>query len=105
MTDVIGSAEVTGSAEATGSADDAASPTAVRVRAVVEGALGHSLAVWPYAAPLADFPLATYDSLMQLEAATRLETEFGLAPGALDTADVATLQAATARLVYLTESP
>ncbi|MFE2967431.1 hypothetical protein ACFXKC_27915 [Streptomyces sp. NPDC059340] len=97
--------DIDGSAEATGSAEDAASLTAVRVRAVVEGALGHSLAAWPQAAPLAEFPLAAYDSLMQLEAVTRLEKEFCLATGALDTADVATLQAATARLVHLTETP
>ncbi|MFE6030695.1 hypothetical protein [Streptomyces niveus] len=76
-----------------------------RVRAVVEGALGHSLAAWPQAAPLADFPAAAYDSLMQLEAVTRLEKDFGLATGALDTADVATLQAAATRLVELTGTP
>ncbi|MET7899597.1 hypothetical protein [Streptomyces mirabilis] len=102
MTDVDGSAEAT---DAAGFAEDAASPTAVRVRSVVEGALGHSLAAWPQTAPLAEFPSAAYDSLMQLEVVTRLEKEFCLATGALDTADVATLHAATARLVHLTETP
>ncbi|MCX5375106.1 acyl carrier protein [Streptomyces sp. NBC_00091] len=76
---------------------------AARVRAVLEGALGHPLTAWPDSAPLAEFPSAAYDSLMQLEAVTRLEKEFGLEPGALDTADVATLTAATARLRALTE--
>ncbi|MFG2995397.1 hypothetical protein [Streptomyces sp. NPDC048340] len=74
---------------------------APRVRRVLEGALGQSLADWAGGAPLAEFPAAAYDSLMQLEAVTRLEKEFGLEVGALDTADVTTLDAATARLAEL----
>ncbi|MEV0774993.1 acyl carrier protein [Streptomyces sp. NPDC050428] len=72
-----------------------------RVRAVVEGALGRSLDDWPADVSLTEFPSATYDSLMQLEVATRLEREFGLETGALDTGDVGTLDSVAARLAEL----
>ena len=74
---------------------------AERVRAVVEGALGRSLDDWPADVALAEFPSATYDSLMQLEVATRLEREFGLETSALDMRDVLTLDAVAARLAEL----
>ncbi|WP_381795888.1 phosphopantetheine-binding protein [Streptomyces niveus] len=79
----------------------AAVELADRVRAVVEGALGRSLDDWPADVALAEFPSATYDSLMQLEVATRLEREFELDTGALDMRDVVTLDAVAARLADL----
>ncbi|MFD5899262.1 MULTISPECIES: acyl carrier protein [unclassified Streptomyces] len=74
---------------------------AARIRAVVEGALGRSLDDWPADVSLTEFPSATYDSLMQLEVATRLEREFGLETGALDMSDVGSLDAVAARLAEL----
>ncbi|MFG2876377.1 acyl carrier protein [Streptomyces sp. NPDC048337] len=76
-----------------------------RVREVLEGALGRPLGDWPADAPLAGFPSAAYDSLMQLEFATRLEQAFGLETGSLDTSDVTSLEAATARLSELVSRP
>ncbi|MFF2189383.1 acyl carrier protein [Streptomyces sp. NPDC058155] len=74
---------------------------AARIRAVVEGALERPLDDWPADVSLTEFPSATYDSLMQLEVATRLEREFGLETGALDMSDVGSLEAVAARLAEL----
>lgn len=82
----------------------AASSIEVTVRAVLEEVVRAPLAQWPAAEPLDQVPDAVYDSLAQLEAATRLEKEFGLQVGALDVTDVRTIATAVQRLARIQET-
>lgn len=65
-----------------------------RICRVLELVLRRSLSGCSPTDSLADIPDMLYDSLVQLEAATRIELEFGLPAGAVAPGDLVTIRAA-----------
>jgi acyl carrier protein len=73
-----------------------------RVRAVLEVVLKRSLSHWSDTDQLENFPDTIFDSLVRLEVATRLETEFGLPVGSTVPGDLVTVRAIALQVEELT---
>lgn len=73
---------------------DGADRSEERVRGVLEAVLRRPLSGMSPSDSLADIPDMLFDSLVQLEAATRIEQEFELSTGAVAPGDLVSIRAA-----------